>query len=197
MGGKRSAEPSGDAHGKATASGDGGVAQGGPSRKRRTQGQSVHGGAGSVEAGSAGQEESGSMLAPVTMCLSMRCDPSALDGRKTSFEAALEAAMRRVATEFGGQNVRVEWTRVGPSDDTLQRVLPLVLERLEPEGAAQCLKVCKTTPSPPPESNAPMPSLPLKVRPAHNCVGWASRPASAVVDLYVLGRVVPVGTTVG
>ena len=181
MGGKRSAQPSGDAHGKAAESGDGGVAQGGPSRKRRSQGLSVHGDAGSVEAGSSGQEESGSMLAPVTLCLSMRCDPSVLAGRKTSFEAALEAAMRRVATEFGGQDIRVEWTRVGPSDDTLQRVLPLVLERLEPEGAAQCLKVCQTTPSPPPETDAPMPSLPLKVRPAHVFVEWASRPASSVV----------------
>jgi len=31
----------------------------------------------------------------------------------------------------------------GPSEDTLQRMLPLVLERLEPGGAAQCSFVCK------------------------------------------------------
>ena len=102
-------------------------------------------------------------MAPVTMCLSMRCDPIALAGRK----AALKAALMKVATEFGGWGCRVEWTRVGPSEDTLQRVLPLVLERLEPEGAVQLFQVCKPLPSLPPHVGAPLPSLPLKFRPAH------------------------------
>jgi hypothetical protein len=92
---------------------------------------------GSAEAGSCSQEQSGSMLAPVTMCLSMRCDPSTLAGR----QAVLEAALRKVVAEFGGRGCKVEWTRVGPSEDTLQRVLPLVLERVEAEGAAQCFQV--------------------------------------------------------
>jgi hypothetical protein len=39
---------------------------------------------------------------------------------------------------------KVRWTRVGPSDDTLQRVLPLVLDRVGPEGGAKCLLVCKS-----------------------------------------------------
>ena len=83
-------------------------------------------------------------MAPVTICLSMRCDPIALAGRK----AALEAALRKVATEFGGRECRVEWMRVGPSEDTLHRLLPLVLERLEPEGAVQLFQVRKPPPSP-------------------------------------------------
>ena len=88
-------------------------------------------------------------MAPVTMCLSMRCNPSALVGRKAALEAALEAAVRKVATEFGGRECRVEWTRVGPSEDTLQQVLPLLLERVGPGGAvhyflAPCFYVCKS-----------------------------------------------------
>ena len=79
-------------------------------------------------------------MAPVTMCLSMRCDSSALVGRK----AALEAGLRELMAKFGGRECRVEWTRVGPSGDTLQRVLPLVLERVEPEGAGRCWFVCKS-----------------------------------------------------
>ena len=58
--------------------------------------------------------------------------------------------MVKVATEFGGVGCRVEWTRVGPSGDTLQRVLPLLLERLEPEGAVKLFQVCKPLPSLPP-----------------------------------------------
>ena len=34
--------------------------------------------------------------------------------------------------------------RAVPSEDTLQRVLPLLLERVEPEGGAQCFLVCKS-----------------------------------------------------
>ena len=103
--------------------------------------------AGSAEAGLCGQEESGSILAPVTMCLSMRCNPSALAGRKAALEAALDAALRKVATEFGGRDCRVEWTRVGPSEDTMQRVLPLLLERVGPEGAVNFFQVRKPPPS--------------------------------------------------
>ena len=101
-------------------------------------------------------------MATVTMCLSMRCDPIALAGRK----AVLEAALRMLATEFGGWGCRVEWTRVGPSGDTLHRVLPLVLNYLEPEGAVQLFQVCKPPQSHPPDVDAPLPSLPLTVRPA-------------------------------
>ena len=177
MGGKRGAKPSGDSHGKAAASGDAAAAQGGASRKRQTRGQSVGGGAGSVEAGSCGQEGSFLILAPVTMCLSIRCDPSALAGRKAALEEAVEAAVRKVAAEFGGRECRVEWTRVGPSKDTLQRVLPMVLERLELEGASLCFQVFMQPPSLPPYVYAPLPSLPLTSRPAHIlcCLGWSTR----------------------
>jgi len=163
MGGKRRAPPSGDAQGKAAASGDAAAAHGGASKRRQALGLSVDGAAaGSAEGGSCGQEESGSTLAPVTMCLSMRCDPFALARRK----AALEAALMKVATEFGGWGFMVEWTRVGPSEDTLHRVLPLVLNHLEPEGAVQLFQVCKPPQSHPPV-DAPLPSLPRTVRPAH------------------------------
>jgi len=80
----------------------------------------------------------------------------------------------KVATEFGGVGCRVEWTRVGPSEDTLQRVLPLLLERLEPEGAVQLFLVCKPLLSLPRlEWVAPLPSLPARFT---CCVGRASRP---------------------
>ena len=102
-------------------------------------------------------------MAPVTMCLSMRCDPIVLAGRK----AALKAALLKVMAEFGGEECRVEWTRVGPSEDTLHRVLPLVLQRLEPQGAIQLFQVCKPPLSNPPDVDAPLPSLPPTARPAH------------------------------
>jgi len=143
MGGKRRAQPSGDA--QAGASGNGAAAQGKPSRKRQTRGLSVHGAAGSEAAVSCGQEESGSILAPVTMCFSMRCDdPSALAGGKAALEAEVQAALRKVASDFGGREFKVEWTRVGPSEDTLQRALPLVLGRVGPAGGLQCFLVCKS-----------------------------------------------------
>jgi hypothetical protein len=160
MGGKRRAQTAGNAQGKADAA----EPQGG---KRQTLGLSVGGGAGSAETRSCGQEESGSILAPVTMSLSMRCDPRALTGRRGALEAAVEAAVRKVVSEFGGWGGRVEWTRVGPSEDTLQRVLPLVLERVGPEWAAQLCQVCKPPPSFPPDLDAPLPPLPLTARPAH------------------------------
>ena len=58
MGGKRRAHPSGDTHGKAAASGDVTVAQGGASQKRQTWGLIVGSGAESADAGSSGQDES-------------------------------------------------------------------------------------------------------------------------------------------
>jgi hypothetical protein len=161
MGGKRGAKASGHAHGTAAASGDGAAAQG----------LSVEGAAaGSAEDGSSVQEESGFISIRVTMSLSMvgRWDPrapavSALAGSK----AELKAALLKVMVEFGGRECRVEWTR-GPSEDTLQRVLPLVLNHLEPEWALQLFQVCTPPPSHPPDVDAaPLPSLPLKIRSAH------------------------------
>ena len=137
MGGKRSAQPPGSAEGRAAGSGEKGE-ESGLSRKRQTQGLGVHGPAWSAEAE---QEESGSILARVTMGLSWQCDPSALAGRKV-MEEAVEAALRSVISEFGGRGVKVQWTRVGPSEDTLHGVLPLVLERVGQEGA-RCFHVCK------------------------------------------------------
>ena len=143
MGGKRRAQLSGNA--QAGASGDAAAARGGASRQRQTRGLSVQGANGSAEAIVCGREDPGSILAPVTMCCSMRCDdPSALTGRKAALEAAVQDALRKLATEFGGRELSVEWTRVGPSEDTLQRVLPLVLERVGPAGGLQCFLVCKS-----------------------------------------------------
>ena len=101
-------------------------------------------------------------MAPVTMCLSMRCDPIALAERK----AALKAALLKFMADFWGKGCRVEWTRVGPSEDTLQQVLPLVLQRLEPEKTVQLVQVCTPLPSPPPDVDGPLPSLPLMACPA-------------------------------
>jgi len=105
------------------------------------------------------------------MCFSMRCNPSALAGRKAALEAALEAALRKVASEFEWRECRVEWIRVGPSEDTLQRVLPLVLERLEPEGAVLLFQVRKHPPYLPPVLDAPLPTLPLTARSFHVVCG--------------------------
>ena len=73
----------------------------------------------------------------------------------------------KVATEFGGWGCRVEWTRVGPSEDMLHRVLPLMLNHLEPEGVVQLFQVCKPLPSLPPHGDAPLLSLPLTACAAH------------------------------
>ena len=135
MGGKRRAQSSGT-QGETVASGEAPAAQGGASRKQQTPGLSVHGAAWSADAHSCGKEQSGST---VEMCFSMRYDPSALVGWKEK----LETALRNAVAEFGGKDFRIEQMRVGPSDDTLQRVLPLLLERLAPEGAAHCFRVCK------------------------------------------------------
>ena len=141
MGGKRSAQPVGTTEGAAAASGDADAVQE-RSVQRRIRGLSVGGGAGLAEALSCGQEESGSMTALVQMSLSMRCDTRELAGRKAALGAAVEAALQNVVTDFGGWDVKVEWTRVGPSADTLQRVLPCVLDYVSPEGGAQCFQVC-------------------------------------------------------
>ena len=150
MGGKRRAQPSGGGTQGKAANGDGATVQGGASRKRQTRGLSVGGGAGSAGAGSCGQEDSDwSLLVPVTMSLAMRCHAGALAGRKAALEVAVDAALRNVVADFGCQEFRVEWTRLGPSKDTLQRVLPLLLERSQPEGTApsmlpQFFQVCKS-----------------------------------------------------
>jgi hypothetical protein len=87
------------------------------------------------------------------MNFSMRCAPSALDGRKAALEAAVEAALSKVVTEFQGQEFSVAWTRVGPSNDTLQQVLSFVLQHVKPEGAALCFQA---TPVPPTLFGGPM-----------------------------------------
>ena len=187
MGGKRRALPSGDAKDKAVASGDGAAAQGGASRKLSVDDAA----AGSTEGGSCGQEESGSTLAPVTMCLSMRCDPNALAGRK----ALLEAALVKVATEFGGWGCRVEWTRVGPSGDTLQRVLPLLLERVGPEGAVQLVQVCTVQASPitPTSCGCPIALDASQCLPGSLVVLVGLVDPWSMVDLHSLGRAAPEG----
>ena len=83
-------------------------------------------------AASRGLEESRSTLDPVTLSFSMKCDATALAGRRE----ALEAALRKVATEFDGLDFRLGRTVVGPSDETLQKILPLVLEHVGVAGVA-------------------------------------------------------------
>jgi len=120
MGGKRRAQPSGGAQGKL------------PSAKRHTP-------ASAAEVHTTASEESRSVLAPVTITFSMRCDPSALCER----QEALEAALRRVVAEFGGREFRLGRTRVGPSDDTLQRVIPFVVEHVGAAAVLRCSQACK------------------------------------------------------
>jgi len=55
----------------------------------------------------------------------------------------------------------------GPSGDTLQRVLPLVPERWEPEGAVQLFQVRKPSPSLLFFLEAPLPPMPRTARPVH------------------------------
>ena len=85
-------------------------------------------------------------MAPVVIRLSMRCDLGVLAGRRAALEAAVEVAVRNVVTEFGGREVRMEGTRVGTSEDTLQRVLSILMERMEPrrvmQRTAQLFHVC-------------------------------------------------------
>ena len=120
MDGKRRAQPSGGAQGQL------------PAAKRQTP-------ASMAEAHTTAAEESRSILAPVTITFSMRCDPSALSEE----QEALEAALRRVVAEFGGREFRLGKTRVGPSDDTLQRVLPFVVEHVGAAAVLRCSQACK------------------------------------------------------
>jgi hypothetical protein len=92
-----------------------------------------------AEAHTTAAEESWSILAPVSITFSMRCDPSALSER----QEALESALRKVVAEFGGREFRLGRTRVGPSDDTLQRMLPFVVEHVGAAGLLRCSQACK------------------------------------------------------
>jgi len=71
------------------------------------------------------------------------------------------------SAEGGSCGQEESGSTLGPSEDTLYRVLPLVLARLEPEGVVQLFQVCKPLPSLPPFLDAPLPSLPLMACPAH------------------------------
>jgi len=96
---------------------------------------------------------------------------------------------------FDGRSVvlvnRLHWTKGmhagGPSEDTLQKVLPLLLERLEPEGALQLFQVRKPPPSLPPFWMPHCPHCLSRLARVTCCVGWASRPARAVVDGVATG----------
>jgi len=120
MDGKRRAQPSGGAQGQL------------PAAKRQTP-------ASMAEAHTTAAEESRSILAPVTITFSMRCDPSAL----SEGQEALEAALRKVMAELGGREFRLERTCVGPSDDTLQRMLPFVVEHVGAAAVLRCSQACK------------------------------------------------------
>ena len=120
MGGKRRSQPSGSAQGKQ------------PSAKRQTLA--------SAEEAHSNFPSFLSLLPHVQMTFSMRCDARALAGGQG---AALEAALRRVVAEFGGQEFRLGRTRLGPSDDTLQRVLAVVVAHVDPESVRRCCLACK------------------------------------------------------
>ena len=77
---------------------------------------------------------------PVTISFSMKCDAAALSGGGTE---ALEAALSTAVTGWGGWTFRMGQTRVGPSDDTLLQVLPLLSERLGPEDSWRCVLAFK------------------------------------------------------
>ena len=80
-------------------------------------------------------------LVPVTVVFSMRCDEGALSGGG-GWEAALEAALKRVVAEFGGKDFMLGRTTVGPSNDTLQRVLPFLVEHVSLAGVVRCSETC-------------------------------------------------------
>ena len=77
---------------------------------------------------------------PVTIIFSMTCDADALSG---GGKEALEASLSNAVTGWGGLTFRMGQTRVGPSDDTLQRLLPLVVQRLGPEDLWRCVLAFK------------------------------------------------------
>jgi hypothetical protein len=58
--------------------------------------------------------------------------------------AALEAALSKVVSEWGFCDVRVVQAHAAPNEDTLQRVLPLVLEHIGAVWGWQCFRVCKS-----------------------------------------------------
>jgi len=120
MGGKRRAQPSGSAQGKQT------------SAKRQTLA--------SAEEAHSNSPSCLSLLPHITITFSMRCDARVLAGGQG---AALGAALRRVVAEFGGHEFRLGRTRVGPSDDTLQRVLAVVVAHVDPESVRRCCLACK------------------------------------------------------
>ena len=114
--------------------------EGEATRKRQSPGPSVQSAAGSGEA------PSRSILAPVGVTFSMRCSSSDVArGRE-----GLEAALRNVVEEFGGFEFKLEGTDVGPSDDALQRILPVLLESthyvtslIRPRVSIQLYRTCK------------------------------------------------------
>ena len=73
----------------------------------------------------------------VKISFSMMCDAAAISG---GAKEALEAALRDAMTDLGGLTFMMGQTRVGPSDDTMQRVLPLVLHRMGPEDVWRCVQ---------------------------------------------------------
>ena len=77
---------------------------------------------------------------PVTMSFSMRCDPRTLSAMKEE----VEVAVKKVATLFWARDLMMGPMRVSPSEDTLQRVLPLIFERVVAERGGQCFLVCKS-----------------------------------------------------
>ena len=122
-----------------------------PSAKRQTREDAEVSGSGSSAAAPAAV--SAPEETPVTISFTMRGDPSGFitQPRKAALEAsalrkaALVAALRKVVTEWGVCDMTVVRTHAsGPSEDTLQRVLPLVLKRVGLEERAQCFWVCKS-----------------------------------------------------
>ena len=120
MGGKRREQPSGNAHGQQ------------PAPKRQTR-------ANAAEADGCADKEPRSSLAPVTISFSMRCATRAI----SADQGGLEAALRRVVAEFGGQDFSMGRTRVGPTDDTLQRLLPFVVEHGGPGVVLRLFQTCR------------------------------------------------------
>jgi len=77
----------------------------------------------------------------VTISFSMSCDAAALSG---GGKEALEAVLSNSVTGWGGLDFKMGRPRVGwPDDDTLQRVLPLLLVRLGPEDVWRCVLALK------------------------------------------------------
>jgi hypothetical protein len=81
-------------------------------------------------------------LKPVTISFSMRVDEGALS-RSAGWESTLEAELRRVVAKFGGKEFTLGRTTVGPSNDTLQRVLPFLVEHASLASVVRCAETCK------------------------------------------------------